>query len=204
METRPNILFIMADQFRADWLGCAGFPISPPQIDRIAARGTRFTRASCVCPLCTPSRAALATGRYPHNTGVQVHDASLPLDAVTYYQLLRRNGYRVAAVGKTDLHKNRHEYGERGDLPFMYHMGFTDLCETEGKMNAAWPAVRDGVPGPAGPYQRLLTEKGWMQALTEDYLDRLRSRPPWYASPSVLPPELVELGLAVTMPTTWP
>ena len=57
-------------------------------------------------------------------------------------------------------------------------------------MNAAWPAVRDGVPGPAGPYQRLLTEKGWMQALTEDYLDRLRSRPPWYASPSVLPPEL--------------
>lgn len=190
METRPNILFIMADQFRADWLGCAGFPISTPQIDRIAARGTRFTRASCVCPLCTPSRAALATGRYPHNTGVQVHDASLPLDAVTYYQLLRRNGYRVAAVGKTDLHKNRHEYGERGDLPFMYHMGFTDLCETEGKMNAAWPAVRDGVPGPAGPYQRLLTEKGWMQALTEDYLDRLRSRPPWYASPSVLPPEL--------------
>ena len=150
METRPNILFIMADQFRADWLGCAGFPISTPQIDRIAARGTRFTRASCVCPLCTPSRAALATGRYPHNTGVQVHDASLPLDAVTYYQLLRRNGYRVAAVGKTDLHKNRHEYGERGDLPFMYHMGFTDLCETEGKMNAAWPAVGTGCRGRPG------------------------------------------------------
>ena len=190
MKKRPNILLIMADQFRAGWLGCAGFPIQTPQIDRIAARGTRFTRASCVCPLCTPSRASLATGRYPRHTGVQVHDASLPLDAVTYYQLLRRGGYRVAAVGKTDLHKDLHEYGERGDLPYMYHMGFTDLCETEGKMNAAWPAVREGKPGPAGPYQRLLAAAGKMEYLTRDYLDRLKNRPPWYAAPSVLPPEL--------------
>lgn len=190
MNNRPNILLIMADQFRADWLGCTGFPIDTPNIDQIAAQGTRFTRAACVSPLCTPSRASLATGRYPHNTGVPVHDASLPLDAVTYYQLLRKNGYRVAAVGKTDLHKNLHDYGSRGDLPYMYHMGFTDIFETEGKMNAAWPVMRDGVPSPAGPYQQQLFQAKQMQSLTEDYLDRLKNRPPWYAHPSVLPPEL--------------
>lgn len=189
MRNPPNILLIMADQFRADWLGCAGFPIHTPHIDSLAAEGIRFTRASCVCPLCTPSRAALATGKYPHNCGVTVHDAVLPADETTYYQLLRKQGYRVGAVGKTDLHKAVHYYGKNGDLPFMYHMGFTDLCETEGKMNAAWPAQREDGPVPAGPYQHMLTERGHMERLTQDYLDRLRNRPTYYAAPSVLPEE---------------
>ena len=83
MNRKPNILLIMADQFRYDWMGCAGFPIPTPNIDRIAENGVRFTQASCACPLCTPSRAALATGKYPHNCGVVVHDAVLPADEVT-------------------------------------------------------------------------------------------------------------------------
>lgn len=189
MNRKPNILLIMADQFRYDWMGCAGFPIPTPNIDRIAENGIRFTQASCACPLCTPSRAALATGKYPHNCGVVVHDAVLPADEVTYYQLLRKNGYRVGAVGKTDLHKAHHYYGKNGDLPLMYHLGFTDLCETEGKMNAAWPAVRDGQPVPAGPYQHMLVEKGEMELLTADYHERLRNKRAFYSAPSVLPEE---------------
>lgn len=200
MANTPNILLIMADQFRADWLSCAGFPISTPNIDRIAAKGIRFTQASCSCPLCTPSRAALATGKYPHNCGVVVHDAVLPRDETTYYQLLRKSGYRVGAVGKTDLHKAVHYYGKDGNPPLMYHYGFTDLCETEGKMNAAWPARKDGkpffanpgAPGeliPVGPYQHMLFKKGEMEAFTKDYIDRLRSKRGFYAAPSVLPEE---------------
>lgn len=202
MKKQPNILLLMADQFRYDWLSCAGFPVKTPNIDRIAEHGIRFTNAACQSPLCTPSRAALATGKYPHNCGVVVHDAVLPKDETTYYQLIRKAGYRVGAVGKTDLHKDYHYYGKNGDLPIMYHYGFTDLCETEGKMNAAWATTKEGRGIPmkyskapegllrlAGPYQHMLAEKGELDTLTVDYIDRLRGKPTYYAAPSVLPEE---------------
>ncbi|NIU08655.1 MAG: sulfatase-like hydrolase/transferase, partial [Phycisphaerae bacterium] len=66
-----NIVFIFADQHRHDAFGCAGNPlIETPNIDRLAGRGVRFTNAWCQSPICQPSRAALITGRYPHEVGV--------------------------------------------------------------------------------------------------------------------------------------
>lgn len=104
MKSRPNILLIMADQFRKASLTGQGDGIETPNLDRLLAQGTLFPNAACTSPLCVPSRASLATGKYPHRCGVVTADDNLPRDQVTYYQLLRKAGYRVGLVGKTDLH----------------------------------------------------------------------------------------------------
>lgn len=187
MSIKWNILMIMADQFRLKTLDGMGDNIDTPNIKRIMDRGVVFNQAACTSPLCTPSRASLATGKLPHNCGVIVHDAVLPLDAVTYYQELRKAGYRVGVAGKTDLHKKDKYVGIHGNLPSMYHYGFTDPFEIEGKMNFA-KLVKDeeGNIIPQGPYQKYLNDKGVLEHISEDYKARLRKYPKYYAEPSVL------------------
>ena len=66
-NNRPNIVFITTDQQRTDALGCYGSAqVKTPHLDALAARGTRFDRAYCPCPICIPSRTSMATGRYIH------------------------------------------------------------------------------------------------------------------------------------------
>ena len=66
MEKRPNFLFLITDQQRADWLGCYGHPVlKTTNIDAIAARGARFDSFHVASPVCMPNRASLLTGRYP-------------------------------------------------------------------------------------------------------------------------------------------
>ena len=175
---RPNILFIMADQFRTRSMTGLGDGIDTPNIDRIRQKAVWFPRAACTAPLCTPSRASLATGKMPSHCGVLEHDADLPIDQTTYYQLLRRSGYRVAVSGKTDLHKKVRYLGRR-PLPIIYHLGFTESRETEGKMNSAWfDRDADGTIRPWGPYQQFLekADPGAVVKLREDYRDRLRDK----------------------------
>ena len=116
-----NFLFLMADQIRTATLEGMGDGIQTPNLRRLMDESVLFTRASCTCPLCTPSRASLATGRYPSRCGVPIHDAVLPPEQPTFYQALRDSGYRVGIVGKTDLHKRDTYCGVKGDLPSMYH-----------------------------------------------------------------------------------
>mgnify|MGYP003885096347 CR=1 FL=1 len=67
---RKNILFIMCDQLRFDYLGCMGHPtISTPNIDALAARGVTFSNAFCQSPICGPSRMSVYTGRYVSSHG---------------------------------------------------------------------------------------------------------------------------------------
>ncbi|HEY5607500.1 MAG TPA: sulfatase-like hydrolase/transferase [Alphaproteobacteria bacterium] len=104
MAKRPNFLFVITDEQRADYLGCAGHPVlKTPNIDRIAARGARFTRFYVAIPICTPNRATLVTGRMPSLTGVRHNGIALPHGANTFVDLLRANGYRTALIGKSDL-----------------------------------------------------------------------------------------------------
>ena len=66
-----NLLFIMSDEHNKHVLGCYGHPtIRTPNLDALAARGTRFTNAYTNCPICVPARASFATGQPERVTGV--------------------------------------------------------------------------------------------------------------------------------------
>ncbi len=106
---RPNIVMLYADDLGYGDLGCYGHPtIRTPNLDRLAARGMRFTNWYSAASVCTPSRAALLTGRYPVRTGLNHvlspgSAAGLPASEITLPQLLRGAGYSTSMVGKWHL-----------------------------------------------------------------------------------------------------
>ena len=102
--TQPNVLFIICDQLRADYLGFAGHPVvQTPNIDRIAARSVVFDRAYVANPVCMPNRSTIMTGRMPSAHGVIFNDRSLSPIANTFVRQFRTAGYATALVGKSHL-----------------------------------------------------------------------------------------------------
>jgi arylsulfatase A-like enzyme len=104
--TRPNILFLLADDMRWDSLGCMGNPVvQTPALDALAARGTRFTNAFATTAICMASRASILTGLYTTTHGVEEFTTPLPPArwAHTYPALLRQAGYHTGFVGKVGL-----------------------------------------------------------------------------------------------------
>lgn len=98
---RPNILLITADEMRYDCMGCAGHPhVRTPNIDRIAARGTRFTNAYTPFTVCAPARYSLMSGMYAFAHGATGNKAYLPEQQPTLPGQLQAAGYRTAAMGK--------------------------------------------------------------------------------------------------------
>ena len=186
-QTSPNILLIMTDQHRWDYLGCSGADfVDTPNIDRLAESGVRFTNAITNAPVCAPARIGLATGMHPARIGALDNSCYLPPHLPTYYQRLRDKGYRVGCVGKLDLAKPDKYNGRHGDRPAVYRWGFTHPEEVEGKMHAA-----QGEPtAPHGPYTHYLKDRGRLTAFWEDY--RKRAEEGWIlgaSHDSVLPTE---------------
>lgn len=104
MDTPKNVLLIMSDEHRPDALGCAGHPtVRTPALDGLAAEGTRFASTYCSSPLCAPSRASLATGRYVHETGHW--DNATPYDGTprSWGHHFSERGVEVTTVGKLDF-----------------------------------------------------------------------------------------------------
>ena len=102
-DRKPNLLFLYADQHRADVMGCAGNDIVvTPHLDRLAAEGVRFDHAWTESPICQPARASLLTGRYPSDHGVLGNFAgNCQPEWDTFPRRLQRAGYTTASIGKT-------------------------------------------------------------------------------------------------------
>lgn len=104
MTKKPNFLFIVTDQHRADHLGCYGNPVvRTPNIDALAARGTRFDRFYVANPICMCNRASILTSRMPSLHGGRHNGIPLSLDATTFVDLLRDRGYDTALIGKSHI-----------------------------------------------------------------------------------------------------
>jgi len=101
---RPNILFVFDDQHRYSALGSSGNDvIRTPWFDRLAEAGVSFTQAFSSCPICSPFRGQVLTGRYAHANGVMDNEYRLRADLTTLPQALKRCGYRTGFVGKWHL-----------------------------------------------------------------------------------------------------
>ncbi|HUY36130.1 MAG TPA: sulfatase [Pirellulales bacterium] len=101
---KPNLLFLLADQWRADAVGYAGDPnVTTPHLDRLAGESVNFTRAVSNCPVCCPTRASLMTGQRPLTHGVFLNDVPLPDKAVTIAEALVAAGYQTGYIGKWHL-----------------------------------------------------------------------------------------------------
>lgn len=182
MSSRPNILLLFPDQWRADWTQFNPMlPLRTPNIAALAARGARFTRAITPSPLCAPARASLASGREYGRSGVRDNRDDFPASQRTFYQLLQRAGYHVMGCGKFDLAKAARGWKVDGSSR-LTQWGFDAGIDSEGK----WDAVDTGRVRPAGPYMAFLESRGLRQAHVDDMRRRAKARP-FDTWPSPLP-----------------
>jgi choline-sulfatase len=112
MMRAQNLLIIMSDQHSRDMMGCYGHSlVHTPNLDRLAARGTRFTSCWTPSPVCIPARAAFATGKYIHQIGfwdnADPYDGSVP----SWHHRLREAGHRVVSVGKLHFRSDEDDCG---------------------------------------------------------------------------------------------
>jgi arylsulfatase A-like enzyme len=159
---RPrNILFIMADQLRWDYLSCYGHPhLKTPHIDALAARGVRFERAFVQAPVCGPSRMSFYTGRTVHSHGASWNFVPLPLGEMTLGDYLRPTGMRVAVAGKTHVFADAEGLARAG-LTRAQEPGFTIAeggFEPFERDDGEHPDQRSGQ---ALRYNRFLREQGY-------------------------------------------
>jgi arylsulfatase A-like enzyme len=160
-----NILFIMCDQLRFDYLSCAGHPtLTTPNIDALAARGVRFTRAYVQSPVCGASRMSFYTGRYVSSHGASWNGFPLKVGEMTMGDYLRPLGLDTVLVGKTHMQPDTESMERLGIDPQsiigvrVSECGFDPYDRDDG-LHAFGP---DGRYDPREPrYNAYLRDKGY-------------------------------------------
>lgn len=108
---KPNVIFVFADQWRAQDVGYAGnHQVRTPVIDKLSEESVVFANAVSGCPVCCQYRASLLTGQYPLTHGIFYNDKPLNPDANSLAKVYKREGYQTAYIGK--WHLNGHDSGE--------------------------------------------------------------------------------------------
>ena len=108
-QQRPNVVILLADDLGSQDIGCDGGPVKTPTLDKLAAKGVRFTDFHSGAPVCSPARATLLTGRHHLRTGVytviqdHIHNMHLLESEVTIAEQLKANGYDTVHLGKWHL-----------------------------------------------------------------------------------------------------
>jgi arylsulfatase A-like enzyme len=168
-RSRPNVLFILADDFGHRDLGNEGSLFyETPNIDRLSSAGMKFTRGYAACQVCSPSRAAIMTGKYPARLNITdwigalegeawarkrntkllpaTYNHGLPVEDITIAEAFREEGYRTFFAGKWHL-------GSKGSLPtdhgFEINIGGTHRGSPPGGFFSPWnnPTMKDGPKG---------------------------------------------------------
>jgi len=159
--TIKNILFIMADQLRADYLSCYGHPtLHTPNIDALAARGVRFSRAYVQAPVCGPSRMSFYTGRYVSSHGSTYNGIPLRIGEMTMGDHLRPLGMVVALAGKTHMAADRVGMARLGVDPYSIEGVYASECgfAPYERDDGLWP---DGSAPYDLPYNEYLRALGY-------------------------------------------
>ena len=156
-----NVLFVMTDQLRADYLSAYGHPtLKTPNIDALAARGVRFTRAYVQSPVCGPARMSYYTGRYVTSHGATWNNIPLSVGEWTLGDYVRPLGPRVGLVGKTHMRVDRDGFARLGVDQASMAGRYAAECGFE-------PYARDDglhpdfIYDPDASYERYLRGKGY-------------------------------------------
>lgn len=158
---KPNIVFVLTDQWRAQATGYGGDPnVKTANLDALAARSVNFETAVSVSPVCTPYRASLLTGKYPLSTGMFMNDLYLPSEELCMGEIFKEAGYDTGYIGKWHLDGHgrdvfiprdrrqgfdywkvlecTHEYNES------YYYAGDDPAQLKWKGYDAYPQTQDG------------------------------------------------------------
>ncbi|MBV1868794.1 MAG: sulfatase-like hydrolase/transferase [Marinosulfonomonas sp.] len=157
-STQPtkNFVLILSDEHNRKAAGCYGHPfVKTPNIDQLAATGTRFTSAYCNSPICVPARASLATGRYVHDTGFWDNACPYTGNPKSWHELLRDAGVDVVSIGKLHFRGGDdygfseeiiplHVVGGKGDMKALFRKelpakaGTEDMAEQAGRGDSSY------------------------------------------------------------------
>ena len=209
MTRKPNVLLIMADQFRGDCLGAAGHPdVKTPYLDLLCERGTRFDRAYSPTPSCIPARAALLTGMTQRHHGRVGYQDGVRWDYQdTMPAAFTRAGYQTRCVGKMHVHPLRSRQGfeevelhdgylhyyRRPSRPFAEHQLRADdyyhQMQGLGHMDPADDGIDcNGWVARPWPYEEKLHPTHWVGDRTVDFLRKRDPDRPFFLMASFVRP----------------
>lgn len=163
-DERPNVVFILTDDQRADCMSCAGHPfLKTPNLDRVAAEGARFENAFVTTSLCSPSRASFLSGLYAHTHKVIDNFTDYPADLASFPRRLAAAGYETAYIGKWHMGEASDEKRPGFDY-WASHKGQGKYHDTEFNIEGRRQVLQ-------GYYTERVTD------LAVEWLERKRERP---------------------------